>query len=49
MNIREKNLALILEIDPKIPNALYMDATRLRQVLFNLVGNAVKFTDKGVY
>jgi two-component system, NarL family, sensor histidine kinase EvgS len=47
MNIKEKNLDFILDIDPKIPENLILDATRLRQVLFNLIGNAVKFTEYG--
>ncbi|WP_347986178.1 ABC transporter substrate-binding protein [Methylomonas sp. AM2-LC] len=47
MKIRERNLDFILEIDPKIPENLILDATRLRQILFNLIGNAVKFTEQG--
>jgi two-component system, NarL family, sensor histidine kinase EvgS len=47
MNIKGKNLDLILDIDPKIPENLLLDATRLRQILFNLIGNAVKFTENG--
>lgn len=45
--IDEKNLGFILSIDEEIPNSLLLDEVRLRQVLFNLIGNAVKFTDTG--
>ena len=42
-----KNIAMAVDFSGDIPDCLILDEVRLKQILFNLVGNAVKFTEKG--
>ncbi|MFK0573605.1 ammonium transporter [Endozoicomonas sp.] len=43
----EKNLELSVELHPDSPRLIYGDPTRIRQIIINLMGNALKFTDSG--
>ena len=47
LDAQEKNIELMYLIDEEVPRLIYGDATRLRQILLNLINNAIKFTEAG--
>ncbi|MCB1192082.1 MAG: response regulator [Leptospiraceae bacterium] len=46
-SLDEKKLDFTVDVDPGIPNGVFLDEIRLRQILINLISNAIKFTHQG--
>lgn len=47
LKARDKNLEFLVQIEETIPNGLFGDDVRIRQILVNLLNNAIKYTEKG--
>ena len=47
IKVKEKNISLKLEYSDKLPETIVTDEVRLRQIIVNLIGNAIKFTSQG--
>ena len=47
LRVKNKDLDYIVDVDPTIPDGLYGDEMRIRQVIINVLNNAVKYTEKG--
>ena len=45
--LKDKNVELLLAVNPRLPSVLYGDNLRIRQILINIANNAVKFTERG--